>query len=174
LASYGIDTLVIEADAGYCHGSRAICMSRRSLEILGWVGAAEPTVAKGLGWTAGRSYFRDREVLRFEMPHDPTQRFDPMVNIQQYYIEEYAHAAAMRAGAACQVAWNSRIEKVQPRADGVRVEVATPGGTQVIEADWLVACDGGRSTVREQLGLVLKGMQYEGRYVIVDFEQDTE
>jgi 3-(3-hydroxy-phenyl)propionate hydroxylase len=37
----------------------------------------------------------------------------------------------------------------------------------------LVACDGRRSTVREQLGLQLEGMQYEGRYVIVDIEEDT-
>ena len=41
LARYGIATLVVEADDGYCAGSRAICMSRRSLEILGWVGADE-------------------------------------------------------------------------------------------------------------------------------------
>jgi 3-(3-hydroxy-phenyl)propionate hydroxylase len=37
----------------------------------------------------------------------------------------------------------------------------------------VVACDGGRSTVREQLGLQLEGMQYEGRYVIVDIVQQT-
>ena len=32
LAHYGIRTVVIEADAGYCDGSRAICVSRRSQE----------------------------------------------------------------------------------------------------------------------------------------------
>jgi 3-(3-hydroxy-phenyl)propionate hydroxylase len=42
-----------------------------------------------------------------------------------------------------------------------------------VQADWLVACDGGRSTVREQLGLQLEGTQYEGRYVIVDIVQAT-
>ena len=47
LASYGIPSLVIEADAGYCSGSRAICMSRRSQEILGWVGADKPLVETG-------------------------------------------------------------------------------------------------------------------------------
>ena len=40
--------------------------------------------------------------------------------------------------------------------------------------DYLVACDGGRSTVREQLGLQLEGTQYEGRYVIVDIVQKTQ
>ena len=67
LASYGVASLVIELDAGYCAGSRAIWMSCRSQEILGWAGAAQPLVDKGLSWVGGRSYFRDRELLHFEM-----------------------------------------------------------------------------------------------------------
>ena len=50
LSRQGIRSQVIEADEGYCTGSRAICISRRSQEILGWVGADAPLVAKGLGW----------------------------------------------------------------------------------------------------------------------------
>jgi 3-(3-hydroxy-phenyl)propionate hydroxylase len=63
---------------------------------------------------------------------------------------------------------------VRPQATGVDVEFQTDDGRlHAVHADWLVACDGGRSTVREQLGLSLEGTQYEGRYVIVDIEQDT-
>ena len=72
LARYGVDNMVIEADDGYCAGSRAICMSRRSQEILSWVGADQGLVNKGLSWVGGSSYFRDREVLHFQMPNDPT------------------------------------------------------------------------------------------------------
>jgi 3-(3-hydroxy-phenyl)propionate hydroxylase len=57
LASLGIASTVIEADEGFCTGSRAICLSRRSLEILDWCGAAQAVVSKGLAWTSGRSYF---------------------------------------------------------------------------------------------------------------------
>jgi 3-(3-hydroxy-phenyl)propionate hydroxylase len=62
LAEQGITNLVIEADEDYCSGSRAICMSRRSREILGWIGADALLVEKGLSWTGGRSYFRDAGV----------------------------------------------------------------------------------------------------------------
>ena len=44
LANFGIRSVVIENDPSYCTGSRAICMSRRSQEILGWVGADKPLV----------------------------------------------------------------------------------------------------------------------------------
>jgi 3-(3-hydroxy-phenyl)propionate hydroxylase len=171
LARHGIASLVLEADEGYCTGSRAICISRRSQEILGWAGAEPAMRAKALPWTGGRSFFRDREVLRFEMPHEPAQRFAPMVNIQQFYVERFVHEAL--AGSLAQVAWSHRVLAVQQDGAGVTVRVAGPDGERVVQADWLVACDGGRSTVREQLGLVLEGTQYEGRYVIADIVQAT-
>jgi len=173
LSREGIDHLVVEADDGYCNGSRAICMSRRSQEILGWVGADAPLVAKGLSWTGGRSHWRDTEVLHFEMPAEPTQRFAPMVNIQQFYVEEFAHRAAQALGAHARVQWSSRVVAVRPQAQAVVVDVDTPQGLQTVEAAYVVACDGGRSTVREQLGLQLEGTQYDGKYVIVDVVQKT-
>lgn len=173
LARQGVASLVVEADAGYCTGSRAICISRRSQEILGWAGAGAALAAKALPWTGGRSYWRDAEVLRFEMPHEPTQRFAPMVNIQQFYVEQFVHEALQRVPELVEVAWSSRVAAVVPDADGVTVEVESAGGRRQVRAQYLAACDGGRSTVREQLGLQFEGTQYEGRYVIVDIVQKT-
>lgn len=171
LAEYGIASLTVEADDDYCSGSRAICISRRSQEIMAWAGADKPLVATGLPWTGGRSYYRDREVLHFEMPHDPLQRYAPMVNIQQYSIEEYAHQAMQRHPDLTALQWSARVAGLRTDADGVSVDIDTDGQRQTVRADWLIACDGGRSTVREAMGLKLEGMQYEGRYVIVDIEQ---
>jgi 3-(3-hydroxy-phenyl)propionate hydroxylase len=173
LSRQGIPSLVLEADDAYCTGSRAICVSRRSQEILGWVGADKPLVEIGLSWVGGRSYFRDTEVLHFTMPTEPTQRFAPMVNIQQYYVEELAHRAAKACGDLADVRFGCRITTVIEDGQGATVEVETPDGLQTVHADWLVACDGGRSTVREQLGLQLKGTQYDGKYVIVDVVQKS-
>ena len=180
LAHAGIECRVIEADEGFCTGSRAICVSRRSQEILGWVGADRALVEKGLSWVGGRSFYKDTEVLHFEMPSEPTQRFAPMVNIQQYCIEDYAHQAAMNAPARVEAEWGSRVAAVRAMQDGVEADVvSTTSGSETdaprtLRADWLVACDGGRSTVREQLGLQLKGTQYDGKYVIVDIRQKTK
>jgi 3-(3-hydroxy-phenyl)propionate hydroxylase len=171
LAAQGIACTVIEADEGFCTGSRAICLSRRSLEILHWCGAAQSVVNKGLAWTSGRSYFHDNEVLKFDMPHDASQRFAPMTNIQQFYVEEYAlRSAEKHFPDKVQVRWNTRIAKVENHREHAMLTLES--GEQ-LRADWLITCDGGRSTVREQLGLQLKGVQYEGRYVIVDVVQKS-
>jgi 3-(3-hydroxy-phenyl)propionate hydroxylase len=173
LARHGVQSLVIEADEGYCSGSRAICMSRRSQEILAWAGADRPLVAKGLPWTGGRSYWRDTEVLSFQMPSEPTQRYAPMVNIQQYYVEQFAHEAMQASDGLAQVRWRSRVAAVRQDGDFAEAQIETPEGAQMVRAGWVVACDGGRSTVRDLLGQQLQGTQYEGRYVIVDIVQKT-
>jgi 3-(3-hydroxy-phenyl)propionate hydroxylase len=170
LKKYGLNPLVIEADSGYCTGSRAICVSRRSQEILSWIGAEAALRAKGLPWSGGTSFFQNSEVLNFQMPSESTQRFAPMLNIQQFYIEEFAHIAG-----EFQVAWNCKVTQVQAHEAHTDLQVQLSDRKLVsIQAQWLIACDGGRSTVREQLGLGLEGVQYEGRYVIVDIEQNTQ
>jgi 3-(3-hydroxy-phenyl)propionate hydroxylase len=63
---------------------------------------------------------------------------------------------------------------VDARADGARLQLHTEQGSYLLDCDWLVAADGGRSNVREQLGLALQGTSYEGRYVIVDISLDTD
>ena len=164
LARFGIDSIVAEADDGYCSGSRAICLSRRSQEVLAWAGIDAAVVAKGLSWVGGRSFFRDTEVLRFRMPSEPTQRYAPMVNLQQFHVERYAHEALQRQPGRCELRWSTRVAALRRHADHVEVDVeSADGALRTLRAGWLVACDGGRSTVREQLGLAFEGMQYEGR-----------
>jgi len=173
LARHGIASLVVEADAGYCTGSRAICISRRSQEILAWAGVQDALAAKSLPWTGGRSYWRSTEVLHFQMPSEPSQRFAPMVNIQQYFVEQFVHEALAAAPQLAQVAWSSRVVDLGQDGDGVEVDIESPDGRRTVRAGYLAACDGGRSTVRERMGLQLEGTQYEGRYVIVDIVQKT-
>jgi 3-(3-hydroxy-phenyl)propionate hydroxylase len=171
LSRLGIDCLVVEADAGWCEGSRAICVSRRSLEVMGWLGADRPLLAKGLPWVGGRSFYRNTEVLGFSMPSEPSERFAPMLNIQQYYVEQAVEASL--PADRVRVLRSARVGGVRATPAGVEVDIATAHGAETVHAEWLVACDGGRSTVRELLGLELEGTQYQGRYVIVDIEQPT-
>jgi len=174
LATYGIASVLIEADDSVCFGSRAICISRRSLEIIERLGALPEFLEKGLPWTGGRSFYRDTEVLHFEMPHDENQKLPPMVNIQQYYIEQFLLNAAEKRADLIDIRWQTRATAIQMQENGVTLSLSTPTGEYTLHADWLVACDGGRSQVREALGLQLHGTSYEGRYVIADLELKSD
>lgn len=168
LANHGIPVVLLEADDSVCLGSRAICISRRSLEIAERLGALQGFLKVGLPWTGGRSFYRDTEVLHFQMPADKLQKLPPMINLAQYSIEQILLNRAREFGDLIDIRWQSKVTSINARDDGVRLTVSTPIGQYELDADWIVAADGGRSFIRESLGLALEGSSYEGRYVIVD------
>ncbi|GGH54386.1 oxygenase [Comamonas phosphati] len=173
LARFGVPVLLLEADDGVCFGSRAICISRRSLEIIGRVGSEQQFLTHGLAWTGGRSFYRDQEVLHFQMPQDALQKRPPMVNLAQYSIEQYLLDEVQQRSDLIEVRWQSRVCGITQDARGATLQVQTPGLEYTLQADWVVAADGGRSFLREALGLKLQGTSYEGRYVIVDILLDS-
>ncbi|MFB9126387.1 FAD-dependent oxidoreductase [Paraburkholderia dipogonis] len=184
LARQGVRSVLIEADDGVCTGSRAICISRRSLEIFKRLGVEQGFLQKGLPWTGGRSFYRDAEVFRFAMHQDDEQSLPPMINIAQYQIEQLLLDEVERHAELIEIRWQTRVTGIeQHAAEGGRGNLENTGGatlalrtgdtTWQMNADWVVACDGGRSTIRDALGLKLTGTTYEGRYVIVDIELDS-
>jgi 3-(3-hydroxy-phenyl)propionate hydroxylase len=104
------------------------------------------------------------------MPHDQNQKLPPMLNLEQFYIEQYLLDAAERRRDLIEVRWQSRATSIRPDGAGATVGVSTPLGAYTTQTDWLIACDGGRSRVREALGLQLRGASYEGRYLVADIE----
>jgi 3-(3-hydroxy-phenyl)propionate hydroxylase len=173
LAAQGVPHVLVESRAAVSFGSRATCISRRSIEIWEGFGVAAGTLGKGLGWTAGRSFWRGRQVLRFEMPNAPEDRHKPMLNIQQCWAEHFL-LQALAERPECDLRWHSTLRRAIPGEAGVRLEIATPGGEYAIEADWVVACDGARSSLREVAGLRLEGDSYEGRYLIADIRLKSD
>ncbi|MGB8418436.1 FAD-dependent monooxygenase [Paraburkholderia sp.] len=174
LARYGVPSVVLEADDTVCVGSRAACVSRRSLQILERLGVLDAVLQKGLAWTSGRSFYRQTEVFRFDMPYDENQKLPPMVNLQQYYIEQFlVDEITTNYADLIDIRWGSQVTGLTTGSDGSTLEVEHPAGTYSLDAAWLVACDGGQSFVRKRLGLPLLGAAYEGKYVIVDIELES-
>jgi len=174
LANHGMGSVILEADDTVCVGSRAACISRRSLEIIERLGALPAFLAKGLPWTGGRSFYRTEEVFRFEMPHDDRQKLPPMINLEQYYVEQYLLDQIQRRNQATpgliDIRWATELAGFEQDERGLALRLRHPDGSYGMNADWLVGCDGGQSLVRRTLGLELEGTGYEGRYVIIDIE----
>ncbi len=167
LARHDVPSIVIEADATVSEGSRAICISRRSMEIFQQVGVIDRFLSKALPWITGRSYYRGQEVYRFDMPHSGDERFHPMANLQQNWIEQFLLETLEETGLG-DVRWQSRVVGIMQATDYVRLAVETPEGTYELLARYVVAADGARSTMRRLMNLELRGTSYSGRYLIAD------
>lgn len=173
LAVQNVPVVLVEADDSVCFGSRATCFSRRTLEIMQRLGAVQGFLDVGLPWTGGRSFYRDTEVLQFQMPQDEDQKLPPMVNMSQFQVEQILLDRATELSDLIDIRWQTRVAAIDSRPDGARLSLSSPAGDYLVDADWVVACDGGRSFIRESLGLKLEGTSYEGRYVVVDILMES-
>ena len=169
LAREGIASVVFDAKPTFNDGSRAICVARSSFHIFERIGAVAPFLEKSLGWTTGRSFYRGQQVLEFRMPDSPQEKYRPMYNIQQQYIEQFLWDAVAQEP-LIETRWQSKVTGATDIAGGVQLEVADPHGSYTINADYVLAADGARSQMRAMRGLRLKGDNHEGRYVIADVQ----
>ncbi len=169
LAARQVPVVLLEASDRVSFGSRAICISRHSVEVADRLGFAEPIEARALPWVGGMSYFRNTEVLRFRMPMGEHDVRAPMANIGQSELEEMM-VERVAAEPLVQLVWQAAVTGVRtdPSGGPVTLQVQTAAGPRTLRAAWVVAADGGRSTVRELVGLRLNGTSYQGRYVIAD------
>jgi 3-(3-hydroxy-phenyl)propionate hydroxylase len=171
LARHGVRCVLLESERQVSEGSRAIVFTRRSMEILQQVGVADRISQNGLPWRFGNSFYRGQRVFRMEAPHDADDRFFPMINLQQQYLEEYM-VDAVRAQPLIDLRWGNRVTEFTQNADGVALTVDTPEGPYTLNTGWLVAADGARSGIRSFMDLKLEGNSYEGRFVIADIRVD--
>lgn len=151
------------------HCSKAICFSKRSLDILDRLGVGDRVMDKGVTWNLGKVFWGkgDRPVYQFDMLPVKNQKRPGFINIQQYYIEEYLLDGLM-ALPNVEIRWGHEIRDVTPRGDTVGLDIATADGDYRLHAEWLIACDGARSTVRDRLGLDFEGRVFEDNFLIAD------
>ncbi|PID96090.1 MAG: aromatic ring hydroxylase [Actinomycetales bacterium] len=173
LAQRGIRVTVLEAADTVSFGSRAICISRHSLEVAHRLGFGEAVEETALPWLGGRSYFREAEVISFRMPMAEHDVRAPMVNIGQSELEQIM-VDRILADPLVTLAWRAEVVGFHDDGSVVEVGVSTVEGLRTLRARWLVATDGGRSRMRELAGLSLEGTSYEGRYVIADIHWPSD
>lgn len=95
---------------------------------------------------------------------------EPQHRISQIFVEPILYDYA-RTFPGVEIRRGWRVEDFSRRNGGVSVEVVeiASGRRETHRARYLVGCDGGRSTIRRQLGIELRGIEVIGRNVSVYF-----
>lgn len=155
--------------------SKAICWSKRSLDILDRLGVGQKLVDKGVVWNVGKVFRGDSKtpVYEFDMLPVKNQKRPGFINLQQYYAEEYLYDAIQelpnidfRAG--------HDVTGLTLNNDGAVIDVECGDIRYKIEADWLIACDGNKSSVRDLMGLDFEGRIFEDNFLIADITMREE
>jgi 3-(3-hydroxy-phenyl)propionate hydroxylase len=150
-------------------GSKAICFAKRSLDIFERLGVGDAVVKKGVIWNVGKVFWgaADEPIFQFDMLPVKNQKNPGFVNIQQYYVEEQL-LDALSALPNVELRWGHEVTGVVPKTDSVSITVKAADRTYAIDTEWLIACDGSRSTIRDQLGLDFDGRIFEDNFLIAD------
>ena len=172
LALRGVDVLVLDEDDTVSVGSRAICWSKRTLEILDRLGCGERLVEKGVSWNVGRVFFRDEQIFQFDLLPESGHRRPSFINLQQYHVEQFLveHVCSLPGA---ELRWRHKVVGVAPNDDRVTLRVATPDGEYTIHADWLIVADGSKSPIRGLLGLESEGQVFHDRFLIADIHMTS-
>lgn len=168
LRARGVPVAVLEAEpedrerpgtrADYVHGS--------ALEILEAVrpGLGTRIADAGLYCPTRRTVWRGREVFSRTYPDaDGSDGLPHSTRIPQVVVEDLLLDALRDRG--IEIRWEAGVETVDPGPDGVRVETAAG---ETVETPYLVGADGGRSTVRHEIGVEMSGTQSSNTFLIVD------
>jgi 3-(3-hydroxy-phenyl)propionate hydroxylase len=172
LARQGVPVRLIDDDDTVSVGSRAICFSKRTLEIYDRLGLGGKFLEKGITWNRGKVFFRKQLIYEFDLLPESGHHYPAFVNLQQYYAEAWLVEACAAAGV--ELYWRHRLTGLDAREDGVRLSVSAPEGDYDLEAEWVLACDGARSQVRECLGLGFTGKVFNDRFLIADVEMEAD
>ena len=171
LGRKGVPVLVLDDHDGVGQGSRAICFARRTLDIANRLGCGSAMVDKGVVWNVGRVFHGDAQVFEFNLSPEEGLRNPAFINLQQPYFEKFL-VEQIRVeqdnGAPIEIRGRNQVTGLTDQADHVVVEIDTPDGAYSLEADWLVACDGARSPVRNLMGLDFDGRVFEDNFLIAD------
>ncbi|WOP17083.1 FAD-dependent oxidoreductase [Ottowia sp. SB7-C50] len=167
LAQQGQSVLLLDNDDTVSIGSRGVCYAKRALEVLDRMGCGDKFVDKGVSWDVGRTFLREGEVFNFNLRPESDHHRPGMINLQQYYLEEYLVERA-RQLPNVQMRFKNEVIAVTPADDRVTLRVETPEGAYTLTTDWLVVADGARSPIRTMMGLDIEGKIFMDRFLIAD------
>jgi 3-(3-hydroxy-phenyl)propionate hydroxylase len=173
---YRLPFLLFEDDAELSRDTKAGTILTRTLEAFRRYRVADEVLAKALRvdeiGDVERATNTARPSVQTALLSDDT-RYPFVINMPQHHLEPILRAAidARQPGA---LHLQHRLTAFRQRSDGVVASFETPAGPREIEGSYLLACDGGRSTVRAQLGVAVEGESSDVRCLLVDVKVDLD
>lgn len=168
LRRQGVSVRIVDAAAGVATGSRAIMLWPPAQEALRSLGLLDALARKSDRPRAFAYHTGPSRTLRVKI----AEEFAPLV-IQQQTPGELLDAELERLGAPVE----RQVTVVEVTEDDTTVTARTrhaDGTEDEIQADWLIAADGVRSTVRDRLGIGFEGTDDDQRFLLAEGRLDGE
>lgn len=176
LAHHGIPCIVFEDDKKLSMDTKAGSLLTRTLEIFHRYGVAGQVLEKALRVDEIGEFERASNRMKLKVSpsllRDET-RYPFVINLPQHDLEPVL-AGHLEASGFGELRFHHKLKSFEQHNDRVVLTLDTPDGETTVEAAYLLACDGGRSTVRDLLNVEVEGHSLAGRYSLVDLKVDLD
>ncbi|MGI9058243.1 MAG: bifunctional 3-(3-hydroxy-phenyl)propionate/3-hydroxycinnamic acid hydroxylase [Ktedonobacteraceae bacterium] len=169
----GIDTLVIERNSELSAYPKAISLDDEGLRICQAMGLSAAMRHCVLSDINAHYLFADRILAKVA----PTSKRNgyPLISTFNQPEFETTLLAGLNRFACVDILFQHTVEAVEQTAERVVVSVHTPTGErQQFACSYLLACDGGRSTIRHALNIPMKGSTFGQKWLVIDCVADDE
>jgi 3-(3-hydroxy-phenyl)propionate hydroxylase len=168
LAESGVPVTVLEKTAVVQKDYRASTFHAATLDLYEGTGITEALVGMGLqcpitqfrGWKEGKVAEFDHALLKNDTRH-PYR-----LQCEQYKLSEHLFAVLGKHPNAT-LMYEHEVTGIDDKGNRVEVTARSPGGERRFNLRYVIAADGGRSTVRHQLGIPFEGKTYPDRILVM-------
>ncbi len=171
LGQAGIETLILERNIHLSNSPKALSLDDEGLRIC---------QAMGLGNSINRLLLSGISPQYEAAGHSlvtvaPSSKRNGYALISTFNQPEFEAALlqGLQRFSCVRVRFQYTVETLTQTQSHVIVSVRTAGGVyQNIGCSYLLACDGGSSTIRNMLDIAMKGMTYPQKWLVVDCIDD--
>lgn len=172
LGQYGVKTLVVEKNQQLEGEPRAVTLDDESLRTMQSAGLVE-AVTRDVVLGYGVQYFDwQGKPLASILPTRQEYGYPKRNAFRQPLLVRTLFEGLARFPHV-EVRFGHELLSIAQDAQGAQCVLNQSGAQVTIGAQWIAACDGGRSKVRELLKIVLDGDTYPERWLIIDLADRT-
>jgi 3-(3-hydroxy-phenyl)propionate hydroxylase len=170
----GFKVTLLEAEAVIDSSPRAATTHPSTLDMIAQLGLIEGFIAEGLVARYVQFWDRPTRAKIAEFDHDVLRDETPFPFVVQTEQHKLVRMALDRLAGipGCLAHFESSVTGVRQDAYSVTATAECPGGGREFSADYLIAADGGRSTVRKLLGIAFEGYTWPERFVVLTVRND--
>lgn len=171
LARYGIAFRIIDKKPERTLTSNATWVQTRTIELLDQAGLAPRFLKAGHPCSAINFYIDGKPLVSLSLKDiDSVYPFIlmlPQSETEKLLIDRLAEFKH-------HVEWLSELIDVKQEGNKALSTIQTPGGKiETITSDWLIACDGANSTIRQKCQIFFPGEDLTEQFIVADADIDS-
>lgn len=175
-AQKGFRVTLIESESVVDESPRAATTHCSTLEMIASVGLIDRFIAEGLVARYFQFWDQSQRTRVAEFDHailNDETAYPFVVQTEQHKL---AHMGIekLRADGNATVRFDTRVLDVTQTEDKVTLSMQTADGVERLDADYVIASDGARSTIRKALGIEFEGITWPEKFIVLTVSDDFE